>query len=57
MSDHQANATEWLNQLRDSTRDYEIHILCLRRELEAGGLAPDEIGTSDAEIESFQKGT
>jgi hypothetical protein len=55
MSDHRTEATNWLNHLRDGTDMYDSFIGYLRRELEAGGLTPEDIGTSDAEIETFKK--
>ena len=55
MADHQTEATKWLNYLRNGTDLYNSFISYLRRELEAGGLTPEDIGTSDTEINGFKK--
>jgi len=55
MADHQTKATKWLNYLRNGTDQYDSLIGYLREELSKGGLTPEDIGTSDAEINGFKK--
>ena len=54
MAEHRTEATKWLNYLRNGTGQHDIFIGYLRRALKAGGLTPENIGTSDAEIETLR---
>lgn len=50
-------AIEWLKALRLHHRDHVLRTHYtdnLRKELEAAGLTPEDVGTSDAEIDGFK---
>jgi hypothetical protein len=49
-----ATAAKWLSCLRDGTNEHRISIEYLYKELKAGSLVPEDIGTSDAEIEMLR---
>ncbi len=47
-------ATEYLSYLRSGTIQYKYFTQYLRKELEAGGLTPEDIGSSEFELQEHQ---
>lgn len=51
---HEVEAQEWLNYLRDGTDMYDSFIGHLRKEIDRGNLSLADIGTSEEELEQLR---